>query len=101
MLAQYATTLTFIALGAIFAYSFYAVLIAGQLSLGQAGFAALAAFSAASLAPSGDDVGDVPALLTAVVIGMAGGALGAVEVENGRAHVWTLVTPISRMPSSD
>jgi branched-chain amino acid transport system permease protein len=87
MLAQYATTLTFIALGAIFAYSFYAVLIAGQLSLGQAGFASLAAFSAATLAPSGDDVGDVPALLTAVVIGMAVGALGAVVLGLPTMHL--------------
>jgi branched-chain amino acid transport system permease protein len=78
MLLEYATTLTFIALGAIFAYSFYAVLIAGQLSLGQAGFASLAAFSAVSLAPSGDDVGDVPALLIAVAVGMAVGVLAAV-----------------------
>ncbi|MGR6963049.1 branched-chain amino acid ABC transporter ATP-binding protein/permease [Geodermatophilus sp. URMC 61] len=87
MLAQYATTLTFIALGAIFAYSFYAVLVAGQLSLGQAGFASLAAFSAASLAPSGDDVGDVPALLTAVVIGMAVGALAAVVLGLPTMHL--------------
>ncbi len=87
MLAQYATTLTFIALGAIFAYSFYAVLIAGQLSLGQAGFASLAAFSAATLAPSGDDVGDVPALLTAVVIGMAVGALAAVVLGLPTMHL--------------
>jgi branched-chain amino acid transport system permease protein len=87
MLAQYATTLTFIALGAIFAYSFYAVLIAGQLSLGPAGFASLAAFSAASLAPSGDDVGDVPALLVAVVIGMAVGALAAVVLGLPTMHL--------------
>ena len=87
MPAQYATTLTFIALGAIFAYSFYAVLIAGQLSLGQAGFASLAAFSAASLAPSGDDVGDVPALLIAVVIGMAVGALAAVVLGLPTMHL--------------
>jgi branched-chain amino acid transport system permease protein len=87
MLAQYATTLTFIALGAVFAYSFYAVLIAGQLSLGQAGFASLAAFSAATLAPSGDDVGDVPALLTAVVIGMAVGALAAVVLGLPTMHL--------------
>ncbi|WNV77019.1 ABC transporter permease subunit [Geodermatophilus sp. DSM 44513] len=87
MLAQYATPLTFIALGAVFAYSFYAVLIAGQLSLGQAGFASLAAFTAASLAPSGDDVGDVPALLTAVVIGMAVGALAAVVLGLPTMHL--------------
>ncbi|MDQ3383490.1 MAG: ABC transporter, partial [Actinomycetota bacterium] len=71
-------TLVFIALGGIFAYSFYAVLVAGQLSLGQAGFAALAAFIAASLAPAAGDVGDVPALLAAIAIGMTVGAVAAV-----------------------
>ena len=87
MLLQYATTLTFIALGAIFAYSFYAVLIAGQLSLGQAGFASLAAFASASLAPSGEDVGDVPALLIAVAIGMSVGALAAVVLGLPTMHL--------------
>ncbi|MCF6510036.1 branched-chain amino acid ABC transporter ATP-binding protein/permease [Blastococcus sp. MG754426] len=87
MLGQYATTLTFIALGAIFAYSFYAVLIAGQLSLGQAGFAALAAFSGAYLAPAPDDVGDVPSLLVAVAIGMSVGALGAVVLGLPTMHL--------------
>ncbi|SEL74471.1 branched-chain amino acid transport system permease protein [Blastococcus sp. DSM 46786] len=85
MLDQYATTLTFIALGAIFAYSFYAVLIAGQLSLGQAGFASLAAFSGAYLAPA--DVADVPALLIAVAIGMSVGALGAVVLGLPTMHL--------------
>jgi branched-chain amino acid transport system permease protein len=87
MLLEYATPLTFIALGAIFAYSFYAVLIAGQLSLGQAGFASLAAFSAAALAPSGTDVGEVPALLIAVAIGMAVGALAAVVLGLPTMHL--------------
>ncbi|MGY2067941.1 branched-chain amino acid ABC transporter ATP-binding protein/permease [Blastococcus sp. SYSU DS0619] len=87
MLDQYATTLTFIALGAIFAYSFYAVLIAGQLSLGQAGFASLAAFSGAYLAPSGADVGDVAALLIAVAIGMSVGAIGAVVLGLPTMHL--------------
>ncbi|MCA0143881.1 ATP-binding cassette domain-containing protein [Blastococcus sp. LR1] len=87
MLAQYATTLTFIALGAIFAYSFYAVLIAGQLSLGQAGFASLAAFSAAALAPSAADVGDVPALLTAIVIGMGVGAAASIVLGLPTMHL--------------
>ncbi|WP_114906124.1 ATP-binding cassette domain-containing protein [Ornithinimicrobium murale] len=72
------STLVFIALGAIFAYSFYAVLVAGQLSLGQAGFASLAAFTGATLAPAPDDVGDLPALLIAIVIGMSVGAVTAV-----------------------
>ncbi len=72
------STIVFIALTAIFAYSFYAVLVAGQLSLGQAGFASLAAFVSATLAPAPADVGDVPALLIAIVIGMAVGAVAAV-----------------------
>ncbi|TYP87491.1 ATP-binding cassette domain-containing protein [Blastococcus xanthinilyticus] len=87
MLDEYATTLTFIALGAIFAYSFYAVLIAGQLSLGQAGFAALSAFAGAYLAPSPTDVGDVPALLIAVAIGMSVGALAAVVLGLPTMHL--------------
>ncbi|GAA1144361.1 ABC transporter permease subunit [Ornithinicoccus hortensis] len=72
------STLVFIALGAIFAYSFYAVLVAGQLSLGQAGFAATAAFTAVTLAPDPKDAGDLPTLLIAIVIGMAAGAVAAV-----------------------
>jgi branched-chain amino acid transport system permease protein len=87
MLLQYATPLTFVALGAIFAYSFYAVLIAGQLSLGQAGFASLAAFTAAGLAPGREEVGEVPALLVAVVIGMAVGALAAVVLGLPTMHL--------------
>ena len=72
------STLVFIAIGAIFAYSFYAVLVAGQLSLGQAGFASIAAFSAASLAPDPGDFGEIPTLLVAIVIGMGVGAAAAV-----------------------
>ena len=72
------STLVFIALGGIFAYSFYAVLVAGQLSLGQAGFAALAAFIAVAVGPDPNEVGDLPALLVAIVIGMAVGAAAAV-----------------------
>ena len=53
MLLEYATPLTFVALGAIFAYSFYAVLIAGQLSLGQAGFASRPRSAASPSPPSG------------------------------------------------
>jgi branched-chain amino acid transport system permease protein len=71
------STLTFIALGAIFAYSFYAVLVAGQLSLGQAGFAGIAAFSAVVLVPEPDSLGDLPVLLLAIVIGMVVGAAAA------------------------
>ncbi|WP_022917479.1 ABC transporter permease subunit [Ruania albidiflava] len=72
------STLVFIAIGAIFAFSFYAVLVAGQLSLGQAGFAAIAAFGSVTLGPSPDQVGDLPALGIAIVIGMLLGAAASV-----------------------
>jgi branched-chain amino acid transport system permease protein len=87
MLLEYATPLTFVALGAIFAYSFYAVLIAGQLSLGQAGFASLAAFTGAALAPERTEIGDVTPLLVAIVIGMAVGALAAVVLGLPTMHL--------------
>ena len=80
-------TLTFVALGAIFAYSFYAVLVAGQLSLGQAGFASLAAFTAATLAPKPSEIGEVPALLIAIVIGMLVGAAAAVVLGLPTMHL--------------
>jgi branched-chain amino acid transport system permease protein len=72
------SVLVFVALNAILAYSFYAVLVAGQLSLGQAGFGALGAFTAAALTPTPSEVGEVPALLIAVVVGMVVGSLAAV-----------------------
>ncbi|WP_153394792.1 branched-chain amino acid ABC transporter ATP-binding protein/permease [Ornithinicoccus halotolerans] len=72
------STLVFIALGGIFAYSFYAVLVAGQLSLGQAGFAALAAFTSVAVGPSPADVGELPALLIGLLIGVVVGAVSAV-----------------------
>ena len=87
MLLEYATPLTFVALGAIFAYSFYAVLIAGQLSLGQAGFASLAAFSGAALAPERAEIGDVTPLLVAIVIGMSVGAVAAVVLGLPTMHL--------------
>ncbi|MDC5698785.1 branched-chain amino acid ABC transporter ATP-binding protein/permease [Intrasporangium calvum] len=80
-------TLTFVALGAIFAYSFYAVLVAGQLSLGQAGFASLAAFTAASLTPKPSEIGEIPALLLAIVIGMAVGSAAAVVLGLPTMHL--------------
>lgn len=79
--------IVFIALNAILAYSFYAVLVAGELSLGQAGFAALGGFTAATLAPSPSDVGDVPALLVAIVIGMVVGSLAAVVLGLPTMHL--------------
>ncbi|MDP3892802.1 hypothetical protein, partial [Nocardioides sp.] len=78
MLTAYSSTIIFVALGAIFAYSFYAVLVAGQLSLGQAGFAALGGFIAANLAPDPNDAGEIPTLLVAIVIGMAVGAAASI-----------------------
>ena len=72
------SVLVFIALNGIFAYSFYAVLVAGQLSLGQAGFAGIAAFVAATLAPTPASWGPVPTLVVAIVIGMVVGSLAAV-----------------------
>ncbi|KAM9862780.1 ATP-binding cassette domain-containing protein [Leucobacter sp. BZR 635] len=72
------SVLVFIALNGIFAYSFYAVLVAGQLSLGQAGFAGIAAFVAATLAPTPASWGPVPTLIIAIVIGMVVGSLAAV-----------------------
>lgn len=79
--------LVFIALNAIFAYSFYAVLVAGQLSLGQAGFAALGGFTAAALAPAPSDLGELPALLVGIVIGMVVGALAAVVLGLPTMHL--------------
>ena len=81
------SVLVFIALNAIFAYSFYAVLVAGQLSLGQAGFAAVGGFTAAALAPAPSDVGDLPALLVAIVVGMVVGALAAVVLGLPTMHL--------------
>ncbi len=74
MLSNYSATITLIALTAIFAYSFYAVLMAGQLSLGQAGLASLAGFSATVVVPEEPIAG-----LTPLVIGIPAGMLvGAV-----------------------
>ncbi|HEU5143889.1 MAG TPA: branched-chain amino acid ABC transporter ATP-binding protein/permease [Dermatophilaceae bacterium] len=80
-------TLTFIALGAIFAYSFYAVLVAGQLSLGQAGFASLAAFTSVTLGPNPKEFGEVPGLLIAIAIGMVVGAIAAVVLGLPTMHL--------------
>ena len=81
------STLTFVALGAIFAYSFYAVLVAGQLSLGQAGFAGIAAFTAVTLVPEPERLGEVPTLLLAIAVGMLVGALAAVVLGLPTMHL--------------
>ena len=72
------STLVFIALNGVFAFSFYAVLVAGQLSLAQAGFAGIAAFTAATITPAPENWGPVATLLFALVVGMLVGALAAV-----------------------
>lgn len=81
------STITFVALGGIFAYSFYAVLVAGQLSLGQAGFASLAAFTAVRFAPDPNDLGDLPTLMTAIAIGMFVGAAAALVLGLPTMHL--------------
>src|SRR5690606_3549927 len=72
------STLVFIAMNGVFAFSFYAVLVAGQLSLAQAGFAGLSAFVAASIAPAPTEWGPLPTLLFAMFVGMVLCALAAV-----------------------
>jgi branched-chain amino acid transport system permease protein len=72
------SVVTFIALNGIFAFSFYAVLVAGQLSLGQAGIAGISGFIAAAVTPSPASIGDWPALIIALAVGTAVGAITAV-----------------------
>ena len=81
------STIVFVALAGLFAYSFYAVLVAGQLSLGQAGFAALAAYASATLAPDPDVVGDGFALVAALGIGVVVGAAAAVVLGLPTMHL--------------
>ncbi|MGH3434088.1 MAG: ABC transporter permease subunit, partial [Thermocrispum sp.] len=71
---SYSATITLVALTAILAYAFYAVLIAGQLSLAQAGFASLAAFTSVLVVPEEPLLGVVPPLLVGVAVGMLVGA---------------------------
>jgi branched-chain amino acid transport system permease protein len=73
----YGATITLVALSAILAYAFYAVLIAGQLSLAQAGFASLAAFTSVLVVPEEPLLGVIPPLLVGVAVGMAVGVLAA------------------------
>ncbi|PSL02744.1 amino acid/amide ABC transporter membrane protein 2 (HAAT family) /amino acid/amide ABC transporter ATP-binding protein 1 (HAAT family) [Haloactinopolyspora alba] len=77
MFADSSTTFTLIALTGVFAYSFYAVLVAGQLSLGQAGFASLAAFASTQAVPDEPMFGVVPPLAVGIVVGMVTGAFAA------------------------
>jgi high-affinity iron transporter len=74
---EYSSLLTFIALTAILAFSYYAVLIAGQLSLAQVGLASLAAFTSSLVVPDEPLFGFIPPLLIGVVFGMAVGVIAA------------------------
>jgi len=73
-LDSYSSTITFIALTGVFAYSFYAVLLAGQLSLAQAGFASAAAFTSSLVVPAEPLFGVIPRLVVGIVVGMTLGA---------------------------
>ncbi len=76
MSAQLATQLSLIGLAVVFAFSFYAVLYAGQLSLAQAGFASIGGFTAAALIHEDTRLlGFVPPLVSALVIGAIVGAV--------------------------
>lgn len=74
---QYTALVTLIALSAILAYSFYAVLIAGQLSLAQLGIASLAVFTSTLIVPKEALFGFIPPLAVGIVYGMAVGMIAA------------------------
>jgi branched-chain amino acid transport system permease protein len=73
-LDSYASTITFMALTGVFAYSFYAVLMAGQLSLAQAGLASAAAFTSSLVVPAEPLFGVIPRLVVGIAVGMTVGA---------------------------
>ncbi|WP_205324806.1 ATP-binding cassette domain-containing protein [Glycomyces sp. YM15] len=77
MFAGYETLITTIALGAILAYSFHVVLMAGQLSLGQAGFASLAAYVATLVVPTEPLFGSLSPVIVGLPVGAAVGAAAA------------------------
>ena len=78
MLFQYSALITLIALTGILAYSFYAVLVAGQLSLAQLGIASLAVFTSTFVVPSDPLFGFIPPLVVGIVFGMLVGMIAAV-----------------------
>ncbi|MCH7230725.1 branched-chain amino acid ABC transporter ATP-binding protein/permease [Glycomyces sp. L485] len=80
MLAGYDTLITTIALGAILAYSFHVVLMAGQLSLGQAGFASLAAYVSTLVVPAEPLFGSLSPVLVGLPVGALVGAGAAFVV---------------------
>lgn len=77
MLVEYSSLITLIALTAILAFSFYAVLIAGQLSLAQVGLASLAAFTSSLVVPAEPLFGFIPPLAIGIVFGMCVGIIAA------------------------
>lgn len=77
MLVEYTSLITLIALTAILAFSFYAVLIAGQLSLAQLGLASLAAFTSALVVPAEPVLGFIPPLAVGIAVGMSVGLIAA------------------------
>ena len=77
MAFQYSSLITLIALSAILAYSFYAVLIAGQLSLAQLGIASLAVFTSTLIVPKDPLFGFIPPLAVGIVYGIAVGMIAA------------------------
>ncbi|MEU6247240.1 branched-chain amino acid ABC transporter ATP-binding protein/permease [Glycomyces sp. NPDC047010] len=80
MLAGYEALITTIALGAILAYSFHVVLMAGQLSLGQAGFASLAAYASTLVVPTEPIAGSISPVLVGLPFGAIVGAAAAFVV---------------------
>lgn len=74
------STIIFVAINAVLAYSFYAVLVAGQLSLAQIGCAAIAAFTAARAVPDDTVIGFVPPLAVSIVVGMSTAAAAALLI---------------------
>ncbi len=74
---QYTALITLIALAAILAYSFYAVLLAGQLSLAQIGIASLAVFTSALVVPVKPLFGFIPPLVVGIVFGVLVGMITA------------------------
>ena len=80
MITGYDTLITTIALGTILAYSFHVVLMAGQLSLGQAGFASLGAYVATLVVPAEPMFGSLSPVIVGLPVGAAVGAAAAFVV---------------------
>ncbi len=77
MITGYDSLITTIALAGILAYSFHAVLMAGQLSLGQAGFASLGAYTSTLVVPEEPLLGMLSPVLLGIPVGVVVGAAAA------------------------